>query len=335
MSYTVSQLVTNAFYTSGVVARDDQTVQGSQLLDGLQFLNDVITDKTVETDMIPYYSQYDFFAVQGQESYFVPNLIELETLVFFIDTIRYEMKQLQRNKYFGTSRANNIQSLPFTYHVERLPLGAKIYLYFLPQTNFHMQAWGLFRLTNVNINKDLNSSLTTVNLGVVTIAGLGTLNPGEFVINTIDLAGNYATIAALALQINNTVPNVTAFVYLNTITLQSSANITLTTLGQQPLVNFVTFQYFSTQNGPLNQTYFPLQLDQFYISYLKYALAVRICNEFNYDIPPGVAKQLTKYETMISKRSQQMDLRNVKVSTLGSATTLNYGQINLGHGWDI
>lgn len=335
MSYTVLQLVTNAFYTSGVVARDYQTVQGSQLLDGLQFLNDVITDKTVETDMIPYYSQYDFFAVQGQESYFVPNLIELQTLVFFIDNIRYEMQQLQRNKYFGSSRANNIQSLPFTYHVERLPLGAKIFLYFLPQSNFHMQGWGLFRLTNVNINQDLNTSLTTVNLGVVTIGGLGTLNPGELVINATDLAGNYASIAALTLQINNTVPGVNAFIFLNTITLQSAVNITLTTLGTQPLPNFVTFQYFSTQAGALNQTYYPLQLDQFYLSYLKYALAVRICNEFNYDVPPGVAKQLTKYETMISKRSQQIDLRNVKISTLDSTNTINYAQINLGRGWDI
>jgi hypothetical protein len=77
-----------------------------------------------------------------------------------------------------------------------------------------------------------------------------------------------------------------------------------------------------------------MELDRFYINYLKYALAVRLCNEFDYVIPPGVDKQLLKYEQMISKRSQKIDLRNTIVSTLSSNNmAINYAQVNIGRGW--
>lgn len=234
MSYTVTQLINAAYYTSGVVAREFQTVSGTQLNDGLGFLNDLLTDKTVEDDMIPYYSEYNFTAVQGQEEYFIPNLILTDTLVFFIDGVRYQMSQIPRRQYFGTSRADNIQTLPFTWHIERCFGGANLFLYFLPNTTYAMQLWGLFRLTEVDINQNLS-----------------------------------------------------------------------------------------------------LTLDRFYISYLKYALTVRICVEFNYEIPPGVSMQLKKYEQWISKRSQQLDLRSSKISTLGQSNSINYAQINLGLGWSV
>jgi hypothetical protein len=232
MAYSTLKLIDNAYYESGIVSRGFETVGGQQAIDGLQFLNDIIADKTVENGLIPYYQQYDFTAITGQEAYFIPDLIEIDTFVFFIDTVRYQTENRARREYFGSSRADNIQSLPGSWHMERCFGGANIYIYFKPNTTYPLTLWGQFRLQEVVINQDLS-----------------------------------------------------------------------------------------------------LTLDRFYINYLKFDLAARLCAEYNYNVPPGVAKQLAIYEDNISKKSGPMDLRLIKLSTLQRRGGINYGQVNIGHGW--
>lgn len=335
MSYTVLKLINDAYYISGIVAREFQTVQGQEANDGLDILNDLLTDKTVENDMIPYFQKYSFPAINGQESYYIPNLIELQTLVFFIQNVRYQMNEIPMRQYFGSSRANNITSLPFTWHVQRQPGGATIYLYFLPNTNYPMEAWGLFRLNEVSINQDLTSNIATVNLGSILITGTGTLIPNQLVINGVDMAGTYANAAALVAAINAIATNFNATVILNELIITSGQNITLSTAGNPSRANTITFVNFDTISAQQSQTFFPMVLDRFYISYLKYALANRLCIEYAFEVPVALSTQLTKYEQMISKRSQQLDLRNEKISTLGQNTSLNYGIVNLSNGWSI
>ncbi len=233
MAYTVTKLITDAYYASGIVSREFETINGSQLQDGFNFLNDVLADKAIEKDMIPYYTKYEFTAVIGQEQYFVPNLESLDTLVFFINNVRYQMAPIDRIGFFGSSRAN-INSLPFNWHMERTLGGANIYLYFFPDREYPLEAWGLFRLLEVTLNQDLS-----------------------------------------------------------------------------------------------------LTLDRFYLNYLKFCLAERLCSEFNFVVPAGVDKQLKQYQMWIQAKSAPMDLSMQKVSTLNGQTTLNYGQINLGKGWTI
>ncbi len=232
MAYTTLQLITGAYYESGIVSRGFETVGGQQANDGLQFLNDLIADKTVENGLIPYYDEHNFTAVAGQEKYFIPDLISIETFVFFIDTVRYQTENRGRREYFGTSRADNIQSLPGSWHMERCFQGANLYIYFKPNTTYPLTIWGQFRLQQVTINQDLS-----------------------------------------------------------------------------------------------------LTLDRFYINYLKFDLAARLCAEYNYTVPPGVTKALANYEDSISKRSGPMDLRLIKLSSLQRRGGINYGQVNLGHGW--
>ncbi len=338
MSYTVIQLITNAYYASGIVSREFETVSGSQMNDGLQFLNDIITDKTIEKDMIPYFSKYNFNAVAQQEKYFIPNLESLDTLTFFINDVRYQMRSIDRKVYFGSSRANNIASLPFNWHLERCTGGANLFLYFFPQTNYPIEAWGLFRLASVLLNQDLTSNVARVNLGTPQVNGAGTLLADQFVVNGIDLAGVYANIAALVTYINTgVVPNVSAMVIQNQFILidASGAEIRLQTNGESTPTNNVTFYTFSTSQGPLDQSFFPMILDQFYINYLKFSLADRICTEFNFIVPQGVAKQLAQYQAWISKRSAPMDLSQTKISTFANGNSISYGQVNLGLGWTI
>ncbi len=232
--YTVISLISSAFYASGIVAREFQQVTDTQVAEGLDYLNEILGDKVVEDDMVPYYTDFTFTGVVGQEKYFISNLIDTDTLVFYLDSIRYSMSKKQRIEYFEPSRANNINSLPVMYHVERAMGGANIFMYFYPDRTYQFEGWGLFGLTSVAINQDLT-----------------------------------------------------------------------------------------------------LILDKFYISYLKYALAERICVNYDYDVPRNVASQLEWYQTNISKRSQQMDLKIQSVSTLNKSVGLSYAQINLGKSWFV
>lgn len=338
MAYSVIQLITNAYYASGIVSREFQTVSGTQMSAGLQFLNDVLADKAIEKDMIPYFTQYEFFATAGQEKYFIPNLESIETLVFFINNVRYQMRPLSRKVYFGSSRADNINSLPFNWHMERCLGGANIFMYFKPQTNYPMQIWGTFRLAGVALNQNLGSDQCQATLGVCTLGGSKTFAPGQFVVNNVDLLGTYADAAALATYINSgVIPLVTASVVGTQFILSAyqGVNINVSTTGDMGFTNFITFSSFSTQNGPLNQTFLPQGLDRFYINYLKFSLADRLCSEFNFTVPPGVAKQLLQYQVWISKRSAPLDMTQTKISTFDSGNTLSWGTVNLSGGWTV
>ncbi len=233
MAYTTNQLIANAFYASGVVSREFETVSGQQIGDGLSWLNEIIDEKVVDDGMIPYESTYTFNAVPGQEIYSIPNLIAIDTLVFFLNTVRFSMIYNKRNNYFGSNRVQNIKTLPYQWYFERQLGGGNLYIYFEPDQAYPMELHGTFRLSEVSLGQDLS-----------------------------------------------------------------------------------------------------LTLDMFYITYLKYALADRICAEYNYVTPPGVTRQLGKYEGWIDKKSKLLDLRLDKVSCLNShTTTYSWAYVNLGRGF--
>lgn len=170
MVYTVTDLVTKSYYLSGVVSRELETVSGTQYDDGLSLLNDILGDKRVQTGMIPYFLPLDFIANVGQEIYFFPGLIDATTITFFLGEVRYYMTKIDRDNWFGNSKALNIESLPGYFHVERCfntdPLigpigdGAKVYLYFIPNQNYPMQIWGKFNMPFVTLGQDLDLSLS-------------------------------------------------------------------------------------------------------------------------------------------------------------------------------
>jgi hypothetical protein len=232
MAYTTNQLISSSYYAAGVVSREFETVSGSQVGDGLVWLNNIITEKTVNESMIPYETTYNANFVVGQEIYSIPNLIQIDTLVFFLDAVRYAMKYEKRNAYFGTSRVENIQTLPFEWYFERQFGGGNLYIYFQPDRAYPMEIHGIFRIPSVSLGQDLS-----------------------------------------------------------------------------------------------------LTLDEFYTTYLHYALADRICAEYAYTTPDNVIRQLGKYEAFINKNSRLLDLRIGKTSTLQKRGTFNYGFVNLGHGW--
>jgi hypothetical protein len=349
--YTVLKLITNAFYLSGIVAREFQTVTGAQAQDGLDILNDILDDTAVENDMIPYYTQYFINLSPGVYSYFIPNLIKADTLVFFINGIRFSTTEMQRRQFFGVARADNVQSLPFSWHTERVANGAMLYLYFLPDQGYPVEIWGQFKLNQVQINQDLEASQAIAALGNVLYTPPGTIQPGDFTINGLSFAGTFTSANDLVNNpmtgINhfNNITDVTATLSNNFLILTSPKSINITSAGSGN--SNITFSNFSTIGGnvPINpqqntsgynsQTFSLVQMERWYVNYLKYYCAKRFCIEWNYDVPQNVTSELSRLQMMISKRSQQLDMTAQKISTLQKDTTLNFGFINLSHGWSI
>lgn len=163
MTYTVTNLITDAYSISGVVGRDFQTATGSQITVGLRLLNDALAIKSVDLQKIPYFTKYAFTAIPGQEVYFIPGLVATETLTFNISSVRYAMNSVPRKQYQGQSRANNVTSLPFSYNIERAFIdgitGSNVSLYFPPASDYEMTLWGKFALAQVILGQDMDAIL--------------------------------------------------------------------------------------------------------------------------------------------------------------------------------
>lgn len=151
MSYTAQTLVNDAFILAQILARDLQTMSGPQAELGLRLVNQIINLKSIQTRMIPYFQEYDFVAIPGQESYFIPNLTQVESYTFNVGDVRFSGQQLMRDQYRGSPRVDNLQSLPFTWNIERSFVegidGATMSLYFLPDQEYPIKIWGKFGLT--------------------------------------------------------------------------------------------------------------------------------------------------------------------------------------------
>lgn len=156
MTYLASTLITRAYFLSQVLARDGQTISGSEMDDGLYMLNALLDVKFSDLQLIPYYQNFQLTTVQGQELYFIPNLAEADTTTFNIGTVRFSMNELTRKEYFGTPRVDGLQALPFSYRYERTLGGCNLYMYFVPNQNYLVNIWGKFGLSEVTLNQDLS-----------------------------------------------------------------------------------------------------------------------------------------------------------------------------------
>jgi hypothetical protein len=163
MAYTAQTLITRSWYLSGIVARNLQVVTGDQITDGLMMLNALLDFKQIETDLIPYWTYILLPAVPNQEFYFLPFIADIESVTFNIGPVRYPMDYTTRRKYYGTSRVDNIATLPFGWNYNRALGGGNLALYFLPSENFPLKIMAKLFLVDVQLNTDL-TNITTAGL---------------------------------------------------------------------------------------------------------------------------------------------------------------------------
>lgn len=154
--YLASTLISRAWNLSGVVAKGFEQVSGDEGGEGLNLLNEVLAEKSYDLKLIPYWGRIEFNLVQGQERYFIPNLFQIETFTFNIGSVRFPTFKAGRKQYFGDGRVDDIQALPFEWHLERELDGCYLYVYYLPQQEFLAKITGKFALTNVELQTDLS-----------------------------------------------------------------------------------------------------------------------------------------------------------------------------------
>jgi hypothetical protein len=159
MAKTVRQLIIDSFYLSGITSRGLQTLSGDQEEDGLDLLNSILAFKSVDERKIPYFTDFDFPTISQEEKYFIDGLIEVSTLTFNFGEVRFSMQAMTRGMYLGSGRANNVYSLPSTYHVERERGGANIFMYPIPDRVYDFKIYGKFNLGSVTIDQDLELTL--------------------------------------------------------------------------------------------------------------------------------------------------------------------------------
>lgn len=157
MTVLASEIITRSYYLANVCAADLETPSASQMTTGLMLLNEILNLKRSDLQLIPYYTnQFEFTCVVGQEDYTISNLLLLEVMNFNFQTVRYPMKEMSRDEYFGLPRANNIRSLPISYYSQPVKGGSQIFLYFLPDQEYVMQLSGKFALLDVTEDTDLS-----------------------------------------------------------------------------------------------------------------------------------------------------------------------------------
>lgn len=160
MTYTARTLITQALYLSGKVSRNFETPTNDEISDGLSLLNSVLAIKTANNRLIPYYQYSSINLVAGQESYFIPNLIEIAVTNFYIGSVRYPTQEINRTKYFGAPRVDTVNTLPSGWHLERSFGGSTLYVYPFPQSNYTYNYVGKFFLSQVaNLDVDLAATL--------------------------------------------------------------------------------------------------------------------------------------------------------------------------------
>lgn len=157
MAYTAQQLITRSWYLSGIIARNLQVPTGDQITDGLMMLNALLDFKQIETDLIPYWQYIEMAAVANQEYYFLPYVAALESVTFNIDVVRYPMDTVSRRAYYGSSRVDNISTLPFGFNYNRSLGGGNLALYFLPESNYPLKMMAKIFLADVSLQTDLTN----------------------------------------------------------------------------------------------------------------------------------------------------------------------------------
>lgn len=157
MTYTAQQLITEAWYRSGIVARNNQSVTGDQIHVGLGLLNEILDFQTIDHDLIPFWTYDQSITTDaGEENYFIDNCLSIESVTFNIDTVRYPMDSVTRRKYYGSARVDNISSLPFSYNFNREKGGGTLSLYFKPAGEYPLKIMAKFGLVDVSLNTDIS-----------------------------------------------------------------------------------------------------------------------------------------------------------------------------------
>lgn len=325
MAYLAQQLITRSWYLSGIVSRNLQTPTGDQITDGLFLLNSLLNFKQIETDLIPYWTYIQFPLSSSQEYYYLPNISEIESATFNIDVVRYPMMPTQRRAYFGSSRVDNISTLPFNWNFNRGQGGGTLSLYFLPQSDYPAKIMAKLFLSDVTLQQDLTNIFAPLAEGFVTSISVTSGGENYTSVPTVTITGTGTGAVAYATVSNGSISSIylvnsgSGYTQIPTVTINGGGGT-----GAVAVANIANYAFLQTGNAGF---------DTSYIEYLRYALARYMCSEYGILFNPESAKILQRMERELMYVSPP-DLSRNGISILGQGSAgYNWGDVNIGMGW--
>lgn len=180
---TTQELIKDSYIMANIVSFEFEDLGEGKLAYGLKKLNEIISYKTAVQTLNPYINEYDFnigpgLGVNGStEQYFIPYLNEQDTITFTLGQIRFNLYPLPSKIYLGSSRANNVTTLPSYGFFRRAMGGCFVFLYPLPNQVFPCKIWGNFRVSSVAYNDVLENIFELYFIRYLTYALAGELAP--------------------------------------------------------------------------------------------------------------------------------------------------------------
>lgn len=155
MAYPIRQLIIEAYYLSGLVSRETETVSGEELEEGRHYLNIILSNNTINGERIIYSQSTKGTLNISSNTIYVPKLFCVQTITLYNGNIRYPLTRLDRDQFYGTSSIHALESIPVYYHEELsiLPLdltenqpteGMRINVYPCANTNYEYVIHGKF-----------------------------------------------------------------------------------------------------------------------------------------------------------------------------------------------
>lgn len=157
MGFNVTQLIEIAYNQANIAPINYTPLSPDQLKLGLYSLNQMLGQVSIDDGLIPYWKDYEGTFVVNQETYEIPNLINIQTFTFILnENVRYPIYPDNYRDYWGSTKPLNIQTLPGVYSLIRDIGGSKVSITPSPDKAYPFTIRGAFGLLDAGYNDDLS-----------------------------------------------------------------------------------------------------------------------------------------------------------------------------------
>lgn len=164
-SRTTNDIIVRAFYLIGEFA-PDETPSGSQITEGLYYLNDLFDSFSALGIYIPFIRELVFDLEIGKDEYTISNLVpadvnferivELDYVNIIRETVSYPVRIIKRADLLNSARVVNIKSRPGFVIFVRDDLVSKLKFYATPDFPFECHVRAKFMLDHLGLFDNLD-----------------------------------------------------------------------------------------------------------------------------------------------------------------------------------
>lgn len=153
--YTVRQLVSESYYLTNIVARDNEVVSGTQSALGLLLLNTIIDFSRTDKQIIPFWENKSYSTATGVSKYYIKNLSSIENITYLNGSEIIPLRMLNSSEYYDSTLSTNNTGDTGAYYAERLSGGTNIILVNTPASDSTMYIHGKFACIELEFTSNL------------------------------------------------------------------------------------------------------------------------------------------------------------------------------------